>query len=615
MPDTQTDTPSPAGADIGALINSATPPGLRDKLTDIRRDQSASTDKITTDTDRDVNYDQSQIHRWREASEASGIEASKYPKWDAEQEREKFRHEPLEAFGSLGSVVGILASAFVHAPMESAFNASAAAMNAIKAGDDQAYDRAHTAWKENMDLVYKRHEMMRGEYQDATSLMLTDLRAGEAKLKTAAARFGDKRALALSEAGMDQQLYEYLDSQNKAVEGLRKINLETMEDTMKAKAYDGIASGIDQAAKQAQAETGQPVDPTEIAGRKLAAFNRIYKVEKETPAQQLMGTYFAQHPLATAEEAAAYAEKHNLVPRYGRGGSDEQLREMLRNDLGREPSVEEFAAAKKDVTGLTDRLRSADKRTEEINRHNEAIEAINQQRGDTSQQRADEAKRHNEAMEKLKTTGGNTQLTPERRIEADVQKARAKWIEEGKTDEEIAKLSADLSKSLKERNAAPSGNRVDDMKRREDQIETAIHHIDRAQGLLKKHNAITGIGGSILRRGETVVSVLGSNSTDWHEFESEVSTLKTLETRILTDSQGRPLASEGDLRDKIVRGLGAGDTKKITVERFVQLRQDLQDALARTRRRHGEGEGGDTPAKSSGKQPWESAPIVQPAAQ
>lgn len=610
MADTQTD--SPAGIDIGATLGGAMPAGLQDNLTSLRREQSAETTKTVDSIDKNLDRDTANTQRWYNAQEATGIEAAKYPKWNAQEEHDKRMTDPVEAFGSLGSVVGILASAFVHAPIGAAFEASAAAINAIKAGDEKAYERAHQGWKDNLDLTIKRHEIVRNEYLDATNMMKTNLAAGEARLKTSAIKFGDKRLLALTEAGMDKEAIEYLDSQNKAVEGLRRLKLEGIEDGIKSKAYDGISKGIDDAAKQAQAAGGQ-VDPMEVAGRKLEAFNRIYHADKETPQQQLMGAYFAQHPLATAEEAAKYALDNGIIHTY-KPTADDALRANLERDLGRPPTTEEFANAKRDVSGANQRNDVTAKRNAEIERHNKVLEEINAGKGDVAQQRADETERHNKEMEKLKIAGGNTQLTPARRIEADVQRARAKWMEEGLSDAEIAEKSAALSKKLQTENNAPSGNRVDDMRRREDQIQMTIGHIDKAQALLKKHNAITGIGGSVLRRGETVASVLGSNSTDWHEFESVVAEIKTLEPRILTDSQGRPLASESELRDKIVRGLGAGDTKKITVERFVQLRRDLEDALERTRKRSSGGASESSPAPAK-KNPWDSAPIVTPAGQ
>ena len=164
--------------------------------------------------------------------------------WNEEQEKKKFETDPIQAFGSLGSVFGILASAFTHAPMENALNASAAAINAVKAGNDQEYARAHQAWKENMDLVMKRHQMMHEQYQDATELMKTNMAAGEAKLKMLASKFGDQKTLFLLEHGMLPELWQAMDAKNKAIEGAYKATHEVTLDQTKDKFFKQEIEGI-----------------------------------------------------------------------------------------------------------------------------------------------------------------------------------------------------------------------------------------------------------------------------------------------------------------------------------------------------------------------------------
>lgn len=311
---------SPAGSDIGSLVNP--PAGLTAGLASIGRDKAASIEKTIDDTEKQLDRDRARTNK---AYEATGIGPDQLQPWDEQKQHEKFSHEPLEAFGSLGSVVGIMAAAFTHAPMETAFGASAAAMNAIKAGDDQEYERAWAVHKDNMALVEKRHNMMRDSYSDAITLMKTNMAAGEAKLTMEAARYGDRKVQFLLENGMSEELFKMMEARNKAVEGAVKASNEITESTLKNHAYDTIAKGIDQAAEQAKTGGGE-IDPTEVAGRKLAAFNRIFKTDKETPAQQIMGTFFAQHPTATAEEAAKFADEHHLIPNYGgRAGSNAEL--------------------------------------------------------------------------------------------------------------------------------------------------------------------------------------------------------------------------------------------------------------------------------------------------
>ena len=116
------------------------------RLSDVQREKVAASDKIYSE----IESAQSRLlPRIEQLSKNAGVEAEKMKPWDADQEAAKRRTDPIEAFGSFGSVFGILASAFTHAPMENALNASAAAMNAIKEGDAKSYDRAYKAWEQN----------------------------------------------------------------------------------------------------------------------------------------------------------------------------------------------------------------------------------------------------------------------------------------------------------------------------------------------------------------------------------------------------------------------------------------------------------------------------------
>ena len=62
--------------------------------------------------------------------------------------------------------------------MENALNASAAAMNAVKAANDEDYKRAFEAYKNNMSLVEKRQKMI----QEGVQKVLEQARA-DAKIE------------------------------------------------------------------------------------------------------------------------------------------------------------------------------------------------------------------------------------------------------------------------------------------------------------------------------------------------------------------------------------------------------------------------------------------------
>lgn len=94
--------------------------------------------------------------------------------WNADAEMAKYSTNPVQSFGSAGSVFAILASLFTHTPMINAFKGSAAAISAINAGDDQAYKNAYDAWLSNTKLALDRHQAQHQDLMDALEKGRTD---------------------------------------------------------------------------------------------------------------------------------------------------------------------------------------------------------------------------------------------------------------------------------------------------------------------------------------------------------------------------------------------------------------------------------------------------------
>ena len=213
------DSPGPPPS-AGDSVQSAL--GLKEitsKMADNQREKIAAEDKIYDKLNTTI--DQS-LPKIEQLSKTAGVEAEKLKPWNADEEAAKRRTDPIEAFGSFGSVFGILASAFTHAPMENALNASAAAMNAIKENDSKAYDRAHKGWEDNMKLVMDRYKIQHDAYQDATSFLSTNMQAANTKLSVLAARFGDKQVQLLLDAGMNGDV-------EKLLQGRQKLAMEIAE--------------------------------------------------------------------------------------------------------------------------------------------------------------------------------------------------------------------------------------------------------------------------------------------------------------------------------------------------------------------------------------------------
>lgn len=210
MPETTSVTPDPAPSVNDALgFDETKMKEVTGKLADVQRQKSAADEKtfgqLESATDR-------LLPRAEHLSNAARVEAQQLKPWNEQQESAARRTDPIEAFGSIGSVFGILASAFTHAPMESALNASASAMNAIREGDEKAYNRAYKASQDNAKMAMERHKIQHEAYQDAMSLLATNMAVGQSKLQINAARFGDKQVQVLLDAGMSKEVQELLKS-------------------------------------------------------------------------------------------------------------------------------------------------------------------------------------------------------------------------------------------------------------------------------------------------------------------------------------------------------------------------------------------------------------------
>ncbi len=183
-------TSTAASLPIDRLVREAAPDygvdteKMKSDLTKVAREKSSATDLAV---DRQLVAQKSNY-----ASLQSKFEAIKpldqLKPWDADKERAERIRSPLEAFGSYGGVFAMLASGLTRTPMDNALNAGAAAINAARADDFDAYNKAHEAHKEGLDLALKIHEQERQAFKDAEELYKSDPIAGGAELKAAAAK-------------------------------------------------------------------------------------------------------------------------------------------------------------------------------------------------------------------------------------------------------------------------------------------------------------------------------------------------------------------------------------------------------------------------------------------
>jgi hypothetical protein len=286
----------------------------------------------------------------REQYNATAMLPSDFQKWDADAQSAKYRTDPLQAFGSLGSVFGMIASAFSRAPMENALNASAAAMGAIRAGDEEAYNRAHEAWKQNTDLAFKRNQIEQQRYKDAMSLFDTDMRVAQIKLTLGAQMFDDRKMALLAEHGMYPEIYKLLADRDHAVSQAMDLSTKIQTKTYQDQAFNAMKGDIEKIQ-----------DPVQRGQAYMAGYSNVYgfgNPKPNTPEAIALGSFLAENfrkgQFPSSEKVQEFTAKEaqaKATGRYGRSGeklSPQQL-EMYNGWLQRNLETMEFPEASDDA--------------------------------------------------------------------------------------------------------------------------------------------------------------------------------------------------------------------------------------------------------------------------
>lgn len=203
---------------------------------------------------------------------------------------------PIQAFGSFGSIFGILASAATHQPWQSSMNAATAAMNAVKANDAAAYKEAYQAWKDNTDLMLKTHDAQYKDFQAAMEKRKTDVAESNAMLTTLSAKYGDHITDAYKEAGLMGQLNEAWASRQKAALGILEVMPKIEEQNMTITAVHDL---------QAARKSG---DPQAIA----AATQNLHDLAAaKYPSMANQNTVAGQRATAIQQGLQEWRDAHN----------------------------------------------------------------------------------------------------------------------------------------------------------------------------------------------------------------------------------------------------------------------------------------------------------------
>lgn len=501
---------------------------VQDDLVRIERARAATQAASAAEMTKRLDQDRDRLNRAYEATakEPEGLES-----WDANAKSAQHYTDPVTAFGSAGSVFAMLASSFAGLPMEHALNAGAAAINAVHAGDEKAYNREYEAWQKNTNLALKRHEILRQNYNDALTLMNSNINAGRTKMELAARQFDDKKVLALLENGMTKELTDLMVSRNKAA-----LELQNQWDKVQLE-HDKV--------------TDLRADPR------------------------------YQNPATKAQAIADWTE------RWAPNGS-----QKLRYDFTKD-YIESQKKANPNWT--PDDLAKW---------RREAAEA----EGDIDT-----------------STGTGTPKTSKGLQAQEIKRRTEEYVAGGMSQTEAYNKA---SREVGLANSLPSGNKVDELRGKRDQVASIIEGSEKNLEFLRTYKGAAGIAGQIMRGGEIAGNIAGiSTQSDRAQFRRRVYELQDMVPRILTDAAGRPLASAQKKVDQLVAGLNAGDTGPNTIRAYEELieemkkRKDNYTGRIETPFSRDEDRSGSSVApadtakpKPSGKNPWEKDPIVKPRA-
>lgn len=526
------------------------PSGLMEERAGNLKRKIATTSSLNDLYARRTEQDRSELKR---AYDATAIQPGELQPWDQDKAYEKYKTDPLESFGSLGSVFAMVASAFTKAPMTNALNAGAAAMNAIKDGKDQEYERAFKAFKENTDLTMKRHSIMQQRYADADKFLNTDLHTWRAMTAAAAGEFDDQQTLTLLNAGMDKDVIELIHKRNVTAKDQVELGQSITKATFQQRALDGAM------------KTNDAIEsPIERAAHNLNAFNRIYGA-KQTPVQEIMGQWYAEHPNGTAEEAAKFYHETAM------------------------------------------RSTAANQQFENLKIYETAVR---EEHPDWNEMQVrDEAQRR---ITRARTASNNNQKADERRdVEAGIRKEHPDWAND--------KVQLEVNKRIKASETVLTANERLKQEGLSDKYKYAIQTIDKIVEPVTKKLGPVGLPGYATRLGERLGNFVGSKSTDYVQISRNIDMLKIWAGQNLLGRDGKPLSAEYAHINNVIAGLSMGDTVANTLRSYKELKtlyEQMQSDVNKRMNDKWEAPGTAGTAESSAtptnkKPSWQNFPKVE----
>lgn len=275
--------------------------------------------------------------------------------------------DPIQAFGSAASILGIIGSMVLKQPISTALNASAAAMKARNAQDWTTYEAKYKEWKDATDLAYRHADWEQKHYADGLELLKTNQSLGAAKISAIAAVTQNDQMRALIESGDFKSAAELAGAYTKLADSIATQSFRVRE--LKAREeYYRVLAGRAQKPEMIALQQFMAENP-EATAEDVARFLGTLKAPGAAQKPEVVATnkFLAEHPDATADDIQKF-----------------------------------IVAFKEKAPDEAARLKARDAETA---RHNAAMETLKDQQFKTTEERkaAEEAERerHNAATEQL----------------------------------------------------------------------------------------------------------------------------------------------------------------------------------------------------------------------
>lgn len=139
-------------------------------------------------------------------------------------------NNPMRVFGQMMPLLVAFGALATQRPGINALNAATAAMTAVKAGDKDAYDKAHKEWLENTKIATDTNNQMLSEYNLAINDRTTTMAEKQAKIAQIAAAHNDPMAKAALQNGLTEQFVKLLQMRQGITDPLIRMTGLVVED-------------------------------------------------------------------------------------------------------------------------------------------------------------------------------------------------------------------------------------------------------------------------------------------------------------------------------------------------------------------------------------------------